>query len=358
MKLLDKYLFKEMTYPFLYGFLIILILVWGNIVYSYLNLIVSRINEWYLVLNFLLCKIPSCVLISLAAGGIFGVSIGLNRVIKDSEMVAIKSAGITSFRIFMSIMIFGVFITIIGYIFQEIIVVRAEDKGAKILKTLYSIPGDIPIEPDVFVRCDQYSVYVNSIERENNSIIYHNVQLYKLTPSYPTVINAKEAKEQGGYWLLKDGFTASFNQDGSPSIVSTFKTLKLDIRSDVFSKITNPIEEEKALSSKALIKEIRSRSQAGLNTKDLVLELYFKLAFPLSTLVILFCLVPLCLMIPMKNGAVGMVLGIIVFFVYWNIMWFSRILGETGGLSPFLAGFSIVIIFGIAGAILSGIIYR
>ena len=358
MKVLDKYLFKEMFFPFLYGFLIILILVWGNIVYSYLNLIVSRINEWYLVLNFLICKIPSCVLISLAAGGIFGVSIGLNRIIKDREMVAIRSAGITSFRIFISIMIFGLFITFIGYLFQEIIVVKAEDKGVQILKTLYSTPGDLPIEPDVFIKTDRYSIYISSVERKGDEVIYHNVQLFRLNSSYPAIINAKEAIENNGYWLLKNGFSSSFNSDGSPNIVSSFKTLKIDINNDIFSKITNPIDEEKSLSSKELYDLIKDRSQAGLNTKDLELEYNFKLAFPLSTLVILFCLVPLCLMIPMKNGAVGMVLGIVVFFIYWNIMWFSRVLGETGGLSPILSGWSIVIIFGIAGAILSFMIYR
>ncbi|MBQ7256884.1 MAG: LptF/LptG family permease [Abditibacteriota bacterium] len=358
MKVLDKYLFKEMVFPFLYGFLIILILVWGNIVYSYLNLIVSRISEWYLVLNFLICKLPSCVLISLAAGGIFGVSIGLNRIIKDSEMVALRSAGITSGRIFLSLMIFGIFITLVGYLFQEIIVVRAEDKSFNILQTLYSIPGDIPIEPDVFVKTDQYSIYINSIERNTKEVIYHQVQLYRLNSGYPTIINAKEAIENNGYWFLKDGFCTSFNKDGSPNTVTTFKTLKLEISSDIFSLITAPIEEEKALSSKQLYEEIKTRSKAGQNTRDLELEYYFKLAFPLSTLFILFCLIPLCLMIPMKNGAVGMVLGIIIFFIYWNIMWFSRILGETGGLPPAPAGFSIVIIFGIAGVILSGIIYK
>lgn len=353
MKILDKYLFKEMIFPFIYGFLIILILVWGNIVYSYLNLIVSRINEWYLVLNFLFCKIPSCVLISLAAGGIFGVSIGLNRINKDSEMIAIKSGGISSIRIFSSILIFGVFITLVGYLFQELIIVKAEDKGRDILNTLYSIPGDLPIEPDLFLKADDYSIYIGSIERENDEIVYHNLELYKLNGLYPTIITSKEAIENNGYFLLKNGSTVSFDDKGSPNTIVHFKTLKLQISSDVLSNIANPIDEVKSLSSGQLIKEINLRKSAGIDKKDLELELNFKLAFPLSTLVILFCLVPLCLILPMKNNSIGMILGIIIFFIYWNIMWFARILGETGGLNPILAGWSIVIIFGVIGSILT-----
>ncbi|MBQ0104947.1 MAG: LptF/LptG family permease, partial [Armatimonadetes bacterium] len=356
MKILDKYLLREMTFPFIYGFLIILILVWGNIVYSYLNLIVSRINEWYLVLNFLVCKIPSCMLVSLAAGAIFGVSIGLNRITKDSEMVALRSGGISTSRIFISVMIFGLCITVLGYFFQEIVSVQAEKSSQKILNTLYSIPGDLPIEPDIFVKSDDYTVYVGSVERNDTDVIYHNVELYKISNVYPIIITADYASENNGSWLLHNGWVLKFNSDGSPKILTDFKLMKIKISENIYSEITNPLTEAKNLGTMELYREIQAKREVSLNTRDLELEFNFKLAFPLSTLVILFCLVPLCLMVPMKNGAVGMVLGIIIFFIYWNIMWFSRILGETGGLSPVLAGWSIVIIFTVAGLILSFIL--
>ena len=45
-------------------------------------------------------------------------------------------------------------------------------------------------------------------------------------------------------------------------------------------------------------------------------------------------------------------IGIIVLFFYWNVILFSRVLGETGGLSPVIAGWSEVIIFSALGALL------
>lgn len=347
-----------MIFPFIYGFLIILILVWGNIVYSNLTLIVTRINEWYLVLNFLLCKIPSCVLISLAAGGIFGVCIGLNRIIKDSEMTAVRSGGISSSRIFLSLLLFGFLISLIGYIFQEIIVVKAEEKSQNILDTLYSVPGDLPIEPDIFVKTKEYSVYIGYINREDGVITYYNIELYRLSSVFPTIITAQSAIEENGIWLLKKGYIYKFNSNGSPNIISEFKTMKINISDNFISSVIKPVNSIHNLSAGELIKKIREKKSHSLNTKDLELELHFKLAFPLSSFVILLCLIPLCLLLPMRSSAIGMVLGIIVFFIYWNIMWFSRILGEAGGLSPFLAGWSIVIIFGFFGLILSFILLK
>ena len=53
-----------------------------------------------------------------------------------------------------------------------------------------------------------------------------------------------------------------------------------------------------------------------------------------------------------NGGFTGVLIGIIVLFFYWNVILFSRVLGETGGLPPMLAGWSEVIVFGIAGAVL------
>ena len=271
-KLLDKYLFREMVFPFLYGFLIILLLVFGNIVYSYLDLIVSRINEWYLVLSFLMCKLPSCVLISFAAGGIFAASIGINRMVKDSELVIIKNSGVSDFRIFGSIMVFAVLLTMVAYLFQEVIVVKAEEKSESILNTLYSIPGDLPIEPNIFIKTADYAVYVNSIVRTNSGVVYNKVQLYRLNRDFPTIINAKLAKENNGYWTLEDGYSCNFNSDGSPNIVAKFKTLKIDISDSVFAQITSPIKDAKILSARELYNQIKIRKASGMNIDDLVFQ--------------------------------------------------------------------------------------
>ena len=273
-------------------------------------------------------------------------------------MVAIKTGGISSIRIFVSLMIFGLFVSLIGYVFQEIIVVVSENKAYEIEKLLYEIPGDLPIEPDVFVKSGEYSIYVNNIERNNGEIIYNNIQLYKIQGKFPIIITAEKAIEKNGLWILKNGFNSSFNTDGSPRIVTKFKTLKIRINADEFLNYIKPTGQEKTLSARELLKMINIRKKASLNSDDLEIEFHFKLAFPLSTFIILFSLVPLCLLVPMKSNALGMVLGIIIFFIYWNIMWFSKILGETGGISPLLSGWSIVIIFGIAGLILSFILLK
>ena len=82
------------------------------------------------------------------------------------------------------------------------------------------------------------------------------------------------------------------------------------------------------------------------------LEYGYKLAIPLSSLVLMLCVAPLSIRFGRGGGFMGVLIGIVVLFFYWNVILFSRVLGETGGLPPLLAGWSEVIIFSAIGVLL------
>ncbi|MBP5274736.1 MAG: LptF/LptG family permease [Abditibacteriota bacterium] len=354
MRLLDKYLLKETLAPFFLGFFLILILVFGNIVYSNLNLIVSRLSQWRPVSCYLLCKLPGCILMSLPAGAIFGACMGLGRLSGENELTAIRIAGVPSARIFAAVMCFGALLTVAGYMFQELIIVRSERAAENILKKIYSVPGDLPIEPDVFVKSGDYCIRVRNIERSGGRLLYRKVLLYSLswTNDFPALITADSAEERSGVWILRNGTAYTFDKKGLPATCAAFETFSLDIDSSVFSSIINAPKENSAYSGLQLRRKVAEYKKAGIKPGDLELEYAFKQAFPLSSVAILFCLVPLCLRISPKSAGNSLVLGICVFFVYWNIMWFARVLGQTGGINPYIAGWSIVICFSAAGLLL------
>ncbi|MBQ9359063.1 MAG: LptF/LptG family permease [Abditibacteriota bacterium] len=354
MRLSDKYILKEMTAPFFLGFFLILVLVFGNIVYANLNLIVSRLSQWRLVSCYLLCKLPNCILMSLPAGAIFGTCMSLGRLSRENELTALRIAGIGSVKIIRSVICFGLLLTLAGYLFQEFGVVRSELAADNLMKRIYSVPGDLPIEPDMFVKSGDYCIRVRNIERKDGEIIYHRVMLYRLNWSadYPALITAGRAVERSGVWLLEKGNSYVFDKDGLPLTITSFEKLRLNMDSSVFASLTGVRRENSSYSCLQLREKVREYRKAGIKPGDIELEYAFKQAFPVSSLAILLCVAPLCLRLPRKSAGSSLVVGIGVFFIYWNIMWFSRVLGQTGGLDPYLAGWSIAICFGVAGAIL------
>ena len=79
---------------------------------------------------------------------------------------------------------------------------------------------------------------------------------------------------------------------------------------------------------------------------------HFKLSIPLSCFLIMLCVAPLCLKYGRTGGFMGVLIGILVLALYWNIIVFGKALGTAGILPPIVAGWSEVAVFIIAGAYL------
>ena len=354
MKTLDKYVAREMMVPFVSGFSIVLILLVGNIVYNNINIIVSKIQQWPDLLYYILLQTPYFVMLALPAGALFGCALAVSRLARDSETTMMRMAGISVKRIFMPIFVFGLFISIVAYVFQEKVTVWAERESIKVLKKLWLAPGPPPIEANVFFRVDNYTFYVNTVQRSQGKLVMGDIMVYEppIGKGYPTLTTAKIAVEENHVWVLKDGTIYRMNPEGDPELVGHFKKMKLDLRRALTDYFLNEQKAPKAMTIAELKQQMNLLSKSGLKTNTYQLEYGYKLAIPLSSLVLLLCVAPLSMRFGKSGGFMGVLLGIVVLFFYWNVILFSRVLGETGGLPPALAGWSEVIIFSLLGVVL------
>lgn len=354
MKTLDKYVAREMMVPFVAGFLVVLILLVGNIVYNNIGMIVSRLKQWQDVLYYILLQTPYWVMLALPSGALFGCSLAVSRLARDSEITMMRMAGVSVRRICLPIFVVGALVSMVAYVFQEKVTVWTQDESVKVWKRLCLAPGTTPIQPNVFFRVDNYFFYVNTVTRNNGKLELSNVMIYEppAGPGFASLTTARTAVEENHVWVLKDGITYRVSKGGDPELVGRFARLKLDLR----QALTNYLATEQKAPSAMSITELREQmdmlNKSGLEDKAFSLEYGYKLAIPLSSLVLLFCVAPLSLRFGKGGGFMGVLVGIVVLFFYWNVILFSRVLGETGALSPALAGWSEVIIFSAVGAVL------
>jgi lipopolysaccharide export system permease protein len=353
MKSLDKYIFKEMIVPYLAGFSIILVLLIGNIIYNNIDLIVSQIDRWPLVCNYILLQIPQYILLALPAGALFGASLALNRLSRDSEITVMRMAGISLKRIFVPIIIMGLMTSIVSYIFQEQIIVRAQKKSDEIIQKLWTDTGTPPIQQNVFFQVDKYFFYINSIQTSGSKTTLRNIMIYEPSESggFPTLTTAKSAYMKHRVWYLTDGNLFRIDDNGFPQLSAKFAQMKLDTAKPISDYFAQAEISPKSMNTFQLKDKINQLARQGQSIRKLQMEYAFKMAIPLSAFVMMFCIAPLSLKLGKNGSFMGVLVGIVIYFIYWNVIWFSRILGEAGGINPFLAGWSEVIIFGILGAI-------
>jgi lipopolysaccharide export system permease protein len=351
MKTIDKYVAREMMVPFVAGFAVVLILLVGNIIYNSIDLIVSRISQWPDLLYYIFLQTPYWVMLALPAGALFGCTLAVSRLARDSEITMMRMAGISVRRIFLPVFIVGALTSLVAFVFQEKVTVWTQREGVKVLKRIYLAPGAIPIQANVFFRAEQYYFYVNRIERENGKMRLDDLMIYEppLGNGFPTLTTAKSAFEENHIWYLKDGTIYRVADNGDPELIGHFKRMKLDLRRAVTDYFAQEQKVPEAMSITELKGEMNKLRQSGQKSDAYQLEYGYKLAIPLSSLVILLCVAPLSLRFGRGGGFMGVLIGIVVLFFYWNVILFSRVLGKTGGLPPGLAGWSEVIIFTILG---------
>lgn len=354
MKTLDKYVAREMMVPFAAGFLVVLVLLVGNIVYNNVGLIVSKMRQWPDLLYYILLQTPYFVLIALPSGALFGCSLAVSRLARDSETTMMRMAGVSVRRIFLPIIVAGALISVVAYVFQEGVTAWAEQQSVKVLKRLWLAPGPPPVEANVFFRIDNYYFYVNSVSRAHGGFELSKVMVYEppAMKGFATLTTAETATERNRVWTLRNGTIYRVSAAGDPEMIGKFQRLKLDLRRALADYILREQKAPRAMTIAELRKQMDTLGAGGLASRPYKLEYAFKLAIPLSSFVLVLCVAPLSLMFGRGGGFMGVLIGIIVLFLYWNVILFSRVLGETGGLPPMLAGWSEVIVFGVAGAYL------
>ena len=291
---------------------------------------------------------------ALPAGALFGCSLAVSRLARDSETTMMRMAGISARRIFLPIFVVGALISCAAYLFQEKVTVWAEQESVKVLKRLWLAPGPPPVEANVFFRVDDYYFYVGSVARSGNHLELSDVMAYELPAAkgFPTLTTARTAVEENHVWWLKDGVTWRVNPQGDPELMGRFPRMKLDLRQSLLDYFVDQRKPPQAMTITELREQMSTLGKSGLNTREYQLEFSYKLAIPLSSLVLMFCMAPLSLRFGRGGGFMGVLIGIVVLFFYWNVILFSRVLGDTGGLPPVLAGWSEVILFTALGAFL------
>lgn len=355
MKTLDRYVAKEMAVPFIAGFSVVLILLVGNIVYNSMALIVSRLQQWPQVLYYILLKTPYFVMLALPAGALFGCSLAISRLTRDSEMTMMRMAGISVKRILLPVFIVGALICCVAYLFQEKVMVWAEQESTQTYSKLWSTPGPLPIEAKIVFWADNYCFYVSTVQHKGNELVLNKVLIYEppaTVSGYPTLTTADFATERGRVWTLHKCTMFRMSESGDPELVGKFESMRLDLRHALANYLNQSQKTTEAMSIGELREGMNALKKSGLNNDRYRLEYGYKLAIPLSSLVLMLCVGPLSLRFGRSGGFMGVLIGIVVLFFYWNVILFSRVLGETGGLSPAIAGWSEVVIFSALGAFL------
>lgn len=165
MKILTRYIFKEMIGPTLLGFLFYTFIVLMNRLFVLAGMIIRRSLPAETVGKLLLLSIPHIVVLTVPMSILFGVLIAVGRLSADSEIIAMRALGISMRTIYRPVFVFTFLIFLIALYLINVVMPVGSAQLEQLQNELLTSSVDKEIKPRVFYdNFDDVMIYVNDVD--------------------------------------------------------------------------------------------------------------------------------------------------------------------------------------------------
>src|SRR2546423_4556786 len=167
MKRVDRYLIREMIVPFLIGQAAVVLMLTGTVFYNNADTFLNYAIPAKGVAKIAFFFMPYLVNLTMPVAMAIAASLTVSRLARDSEITAMRAAGISLKRIFMPIFAVGVGMSIADFYFGEKILPWSNRQYVKSMTDLSrDIKFLVPQERQVVQSQDKrYTAYVGRMSR-------------------------------------------------------------------------------------------------------------------------------------------------------------------------------------------------
>src|SRR6056297_4346244 len=218
-KILDKYIIKEIALPFLASVIIITIILLGNFLFQLTDLIIVKDVPIPLVLELLLYNLPDIIVRTFPIAVLFSTMTGIGRLNRENEITAFRMGGISLYRLIIPVLILGILISGLTFIFNEEVVPWSNHKAKNIIRNTILKESMPNTQEEVFFRGPKgrlfYVKEYNESEDKINNIIIYNIKENDQDETFPEVITANKRIIKENIWILENGIIHEYNDDGN-----------------------------------------------------------------------------------------------------------------------------------------------
>ncbi len=348
LKLVDRLVIGELVVPFLVGTAAVTMMLIGNMLFYYAEPLFAKGVPMLAVLQLIVYHTPSLLVLTLPVGTAVAVSLAVNRLQRDSELTVIRGSGISLKRVFVPILVVGILVGIANLWLSEFVVPKAEGAFRKLRDSIYMMQNSPLLRQNVVFRMQNYTFYIGEIYRNDEKITeVGDVTIIQDSAPYPRVVLAPRADYHDGIWVLHQAVVHIYGQDGNAVDAVAKGDMKINLRVAISDIVSPPAPEE--TSAMDLRKQAMVAQSSGINATRLWVSYYFKLAVPFACVVFALCSMPLALRFAKAGSFMGVLLAIVLVFVFWNTLLLFKLFGNQGLISPVVAAWIPNTIFGVFG---------
>ncbi len=350
MKIVDRYVVFEMLGPFLIGVVGFVLVLAVDLLFTMADLIINKGVPLWAMVKLLAYKLPAIMVLTFPVSTLFAVAMALGRMSKDNEIVALRTSGVSLFRISVPILVIGLLVSVASYFTNERLVPHANHVSSNIIRQIIYKQPLPEVKQNVFFK-DAHNrfYYAKRVDMKNKTM--DNVMIYEVTQDeYPRVILADKAAFSGRIWKLDQGIIHNYDKNGFLKYEAAFTNMKLNVSEDVLSYSDQKTSQE--MNSNELKTMISTLDKGGVNTHGLQTELLMKFSIPFTCFVFALIGIPFSLPNPRSGRTWGMIVTIVFMFTFYVFASVFRSLGKGAILPPAAAAFAPQLTFAVIGGLL------
>jgi lipopolysaccharide export system permease protein len=355
-KLLDSYIANEFWQPLLFGVGIVTGVWFGaDQLKTIFNLVMRAGVPWNMAFTILGLHLPEIIVITIPIGVLLGTLLVFNRMSGDSEIIALRTSGVSFYRIMVAPLLFGVITSVVSFAINESIVPVA-NRTSKKLEFLAVYKSEMPAGQANFTYMERGpDLKLNRvfyIGYYNGKVIQNVIILDFTRDKLVQIICAASGMWERGQWMLREGRTYALAGDSDITRILQFKTLIIPGIKNAQAALESNSVSPKEMNMIELSNYVNILKRSNAVTNDLLVHLYQKVTQPLACLIVALAGAPLGLLARRSKSNIGLIYSAIIVFLYYVMQSSSGALGEAGRIDPMLAAWLPNIVLGIIGVII------
>lgn len=165
MKILTRYILKEMVGPTALGFAFYTSIILMRQLFDWAGMIINRSLAASTVGKLLLYSLPHIIVLTVPMSLLFGILIAVGRLSSDSEIIAMRALGISTGTIYRPVFIFSFLIFLLNLYLMNFVTPRGNTQLQALRAEIFTSSAQKEIKPRVFY--DEYenvTIYVNDVD--------------------------------------------------------------------------------------------------------------------------------------------------------------------------------------------------
>lgn len=341
LRLLDKYVLAELLYPFIFGVAAFSsIFIASSMLFKIVQYITTYgASSMTAVAKLFLYSLPEVINYTFPMSMLLASLMAFGKLSGSSEIVAMKSGGISYFRIVAPVLIVGFLVSIFSVIWAEKIVPPAKTAGERVLRQ--EIRGNIKPRSQENVVIKMLSgetkriTYARTFDQDKGKMTDVAIEEFE-KDKLVRIQTAKSAIWENNQWKMQDGIVYTVDdQEGVTSKANfTEQIIPLNMSPKEVGWEDKGVDEMTIGELRGYINILKRQHEPYSDPQT---EIYMRFAIPMASFFFAMLGAPLGTQKQRTSSSIGLGISIIVIFIYYAIMAFTSGLGRGGTIPPLLA---------------------